>query len=123
MSKNGSTVGVAIVGCGYWGMNFVRVFRELPETDVIVACDKREDRRSEVQRRFSRLPVAATIDEALSTGPVDAVVVCTPATAHYEVVSRALLAGKHVLVEKPMTTNVHHAQDLIELADRKRLRH
>lgn len=110
-------MGVAILGCGYWGINYVRVFSELPETMVAVVCDARPERLAEVQRRFPGTPVTTEIDDALQRDDVTAVVVCTESTTHYDVTSRALRAGKHVLVEKPMTTVVEDGRKLIDLAE------
>jgi predicted dehydrogenase len=112
-------MGVAILGCGYWGTNYVRVLGELPEVRVCVACDARPDRLQEVARRFPAVTVTTDLDTALSHPGVDAVVVCTNATTHYNVTRRALTMGKHVLVEKPLTMVSAEADDLIELAESK----
>jgi predicted dehydrogenase len=113
---NGNSLGVAIVGCGYWGMNYVRIFNELPDARVISVCDQRPDRLQEVARRFPGVHVSAEVDKAVASPGVDAVVVCTEATSHYEITRRLLLSGKHVLVEKPLTTTSADAEKLIQLA-------
>jgi predicted dehydrogenase len=113
---NGNSLGVAIVGCGYWGMNYVRIFNELPDARVISVCDQRPDRLQEVARRFPGVHVSAEVDKAVARPGVDAVVVCTEATSHYEITRRLLLSGKHVLVEKPLTTTSADAEKLIQLA-------
>ena len=110
-------VGVAIIGCGYWGGHYVRIFQELPDASVAAVCDQRPDRLREIARRFPGLYLTTQVEEAVLHQGVDAVVVCTEASAHYEVVRRALSAGKHVLVEKPLTTNSRDAERLIELAE------
>lgn len=114
-------LGIAILGCGYWGINYVRVLNELPQSRVTVICDSRADRLQEVGRRFPGAKLTTEIDEALQMEGVDAVLVCTPATTHYSVTRRCLAAGKHVLVEKPLTTKVSEAEELIALADSKGL--
>jgi predicted dehydrogenase len=114
-------VGVAVIGCGYWGVNYVRLFRELGQSPLLVACDERVERLREMRRRFSEIETSASLDQTLSLDGVDAVVVCTPASSHHEVVRRCLEAGKHVLVEKPITTTVSDAEDLIELAEARGL--
>jgi len=109
--------GVAIVGCGYWGINYVRVFSELSQTQVVAVCDQRAERLQEVGRRFPGLDLTTDVAEVLRRDDVDAVVVATPATKHYEVARASLMAGKHVLVEKPITMQADHAKDLVNLAE------
>jgi predicted dehydrogenase len=113
--------GIAVLGCGYWGVNYLRVFNELPSTRVAVACDLREQRLQEVGRHLPGVMLTTSVDEALQSPDVDAVVVCTDATTHHAVARRCLEAGKHVLIEKPMTTSVAHAQELMEVADLRKL--
>lgn len=114
-------IGVAVIGCGYWGMNYVRLFHELRQTPLLVACDERAERLHEVDRRFPDVKPAASLDEALAIEGVQAVVVCTPAATHHEVVQRCLEADKHVLVEKPVTTTVEAAEELIGAAEARGL--
>ena len=109
--------GIAIVGCGYWGINYVRVFSELSQTQVVAVCDQRAERLQEVGRRFPGLDLTTDVAEVLRRDDVDAVVVATPATKHYEVARASLMAGKHVLVEKPITMQADHAKDLVNLAE------
>lgn len=110
-------VGIAVVGCGYWGTNYVRIFNELVDSRVVAVCDQSADRLKEVSRRFPGVYLTTLIDDAASQPGVDAVVVCTEATTHFNVARRVLLAGKHVLVEKPLTTTSADAEKLIELAE------
>jgi predicted dehydrogenase len=114
-------LGLAIVGCGYWGVNYLRVFSELPAAHVVVACDSRPERLKEVAERFPHLPLTCDFEQALESKGVDAVVIATPAQAHYALARRALLSGKHVLVEKPITTTVAEAEELCSLAEANRL--
>jgi predicted dehydrogenase len=108
---------VAILGIGYWGINYVRIIGELQDAEVAVVCDQDTARLDEVGRRFPGIPLTDDLDEALSVDDVDAVVVCTPAHTHREVAGRALEAGKHVLVEKPLATTVDDADELVSLAE------
>ncbi|HKV64649.1 MAG TPA: Gfo/Idh/MocA family oxidoreductase [Candidatus Acidoferrum sp.] len=112
-------VGIAVIGCGYWGMNYVRIFNELVDSRVVAVCDQSPERLKEVSRRFPGTGIWLTtqVDDAVSQPGVDAVVVCTEATTHFNVTRRLLLAGKHVLVEKPLTTIAAEAQKLIDLAE------
>src|ERR1700720_4611069 len=116
-SPNAKPLGIAVIGCGYWGMNYVRIFNELVESRVIAVCEQREDRLKEVSRRFPGVYLTTQVDDAASQPGVDAVVVCTEATTHFNVTRRLLLAGRHILVEKPLTTTTAEADKLIELAD------
>src|SRR6266513_2659403 len=112
-----SHLGIAIVGCGYWGMNYVRIFNELLDSQVRAVCDQKAERLQEVCRRFPHIYLTTEIEEIVSHPGTDAVVVCTEATAHHDITRRLLLAGKHVLVEKPLTTRATDAEELIELAE------
>jgi predicted dehydrogenase len=107
---------IAIIGCGYWGMNYVRVLTELPDSRVEVVCDQRPGRLDEVARRFPDVPLTTEVDEAVQMDGVDAVIVCTQASTHREIAGLALEAGKHVLVEKPLTVDAGEADELVDLA-------
>jgi predicted dehydrogenase len=113
--------GVAILGCGYWGMNYVRVFAELADARVLVVCDERQVRLDEAARRFPGVSMTTDVREALATPGVEAAIVCTEARKHHELASLALGRGKHVLVEKPLTTNVGDANELVALAENQGL--
>jgi predicted dehydrogenase len=109
-------IGIGIIGCGYWGINYLRVFGELDQARMIVACDQRVERQQEVRRRCPDLAVTSTAEELLRRDDVQAVVICTPAAAHFPVARLCLAAGKHVLVEKPMATTTAEAQEMVALA-------
>jgi predicted dehydrogenase len=110
-------LGVAVIGCGYWGINYVRVLKELLEVETVVACDARPARLNQVSETFAGVVTTERLDDVLESERIHAVIVATPATAHFEVTKRALEAGKHVLVEKPLTTDSAQAFELLELAD------
>lgn len=107
---------IAVIGCGYWGMNYVRVLSELRDAKVSV-CDTRTGQLDEVARRFPGVTLTADFGEAVHDDDVDAVIVCTPAATHHKVAASVLHSGKHLLVEKPLTVSVAEAEDLIELAE------
>jgi predicted dehydrogenase len=106
-------VGVGIIGCGYWGINFIRVFKELDQSRMVIACDQRAERLAEVNKRFPGVDTTLSLQELLARDDVQAVVVCTPAAAHYAVGTACLEGGKHLLVEKPMTTTEADARALV----------
>lgn len=110
-------IGIGVVGIGYWGMNYVRIFSELPESRVVVVCDRREERLLEASQRFPEVAVSSSVEEVLHLNEVDAVVVSTEASSHAGILAECLSADRHVLVEKPMTTTVEDALRIIELAE------
>src|SRR5438876_1058678 len=101
MKIDSDKLGVVVVGCGYWGVNYLRVFSELQGARVVAICDPRLERLQEIGRRYPEAILTTHIEEALQLTGVDAAVICTGATTHYEVASQCLAARKHVLVEKP----------------------
>src|SRR5436305_2788739 len=109
-------LGIAVIGCGYWGGNYVRLFSELSETQVVAVCDQSPECLEKVGRRFPNVVLTQSVDELLTLPGLDAVVICTYASSHYQIARQCLEAGKHVLLEKPMTTNVADAEQLIDLA-------
>jgi predicted dehydrogenase len=121
MLKGEKSIGVVLVGAGYWGINYVRVFNELPHAHVAVVCDARESRLAEISKRFPKVRTSTSLSEALAMDGVDAAVVCTGATTHYALVKQCLEAGKHVMVEKPMTTSTPDGSELRALAAAKGL--
>lgn len=119
MVFKGDTLNVAVVGFGYWGGHYVRIFNELPNTRVTAVCDRREERLRLVQERFPDTAVTADVKELLEDHSFDAIVICTEAANHFSVARQAVASGKHVLVEKPMTTRVSDAEELTSSADRE----
>jgi predicted dehydrogenase len=109
-------VNLAVIGCGHWGVNYVRVFSELPESKIVLVCDSAEARLKSIRERYPLLGVSANWEEVLTNKWVDAVVVATPATTHFAIAKACLEHGKHVLVEKPITTTAEDARGLIAVA-------
>jgi predicted dehydrogenase len=109
-------IGVAVVGFGYWGPNMVRNIVERPDLCLVGLCERDPNRAEVFSRRYPGPKVESDLDVLLADPRVDAVVIATPPRTHYELARRALAAGKHVLVEKPLATNAAQAEDLIELA-------
>jgi predicted dehydrogenase len=110
--------GVVIIGAGYWGLNHIRIFKELADAEVLAVCDVREERLAEVSRRFPDTPVTTDVADALNSPHAEAIIIATHATTHRELVARALINHKHVLVEKPLTTSSRDAAELTALAER-----
>lgn len=115
------TLGIGICGCGYWGMNYVRIFSELPDTEVVAVCDQDPARLQAVQQRFPTVKLCTNMDELLQMDVIRAVVISTQASAHAKVAEQSLKAGRHLLVEKPITTTAEDARSLMQLAKQENL--
>lgn len=109
--------GIAIVGAGHWGPHLVRNFNDHLDSHVLWLVDRDETRRKAIGERFPAIAISDDISDPLEDSRVDAVVIATPTTSHYELALEALLRGKHVLVEKPLTHSLETARELCELAD------
>lgn len=107
---------VAIVGYGYWGPNLLRNYLEVPGVSVAWVCDRRPEALEKVRRRYPAQAVSGSYDEVLADPTVDAVVIATPISTHFDLAAAALRAGKHVFVEKPMTSSTADAEELVRLA-------
>src|SRR5512139_94785 len=113
-------LGVAVVGTGFWGKNHARVYKELDSTELVAVCDRDADR---VKKVADQLSAKAYTDTAkmYRDEKVEAVSICTWSTSLAAEALKALKAGKHVLVEKPMATNTRQAQRLLITAKEKEL--
>jgi predicted dehydrogenase len=109
---------IAVVGYGYWGPNLVRNFQEAEGAQVAAICDQDPQRLAKARRKFPSVEGTADFDGILKNPEIHAVAVATPVRTHYELAKRALEAGKHVLVEKPLTMRVDHAEELVALAEK-----
>jgi predicted dehydrogenase len=103
-------------GCGYWGPNLLRNFSGIPNARVKYVVDFSPERRAFVQSNFPRSQAVDNIADALGDAEVDAVVIATPAGTHFELARQALMAGKHVFVEKPLATSVAEVDELARVA-------
>ena len=116
-----SRIGLAVIGAGYWGPNLVRNAVANPALQVEWLCDLDEQRARAVLGRYTTVKPTASYERILTDPAVTAVAIATPAATHFDLVRAALEAGKHVLVEKPLTSNVSDALKLAGLADRSGL--
>lgn len=114
-------VKVGIIGYGYWGPNLVRNFMAAEGCVVRSVADQRGERLAALHKVFPSVQGVVNGMELMDDPDIDAVVVATPVHTHYHFAKKALLQGKHVLLEKPMTSSVAEARELIELADRRGL--
>jgi len=114
-------IGVGVIGYGYWGPNLVRNFAETPGARVVAVSDLRQERLRLANSRYPGIKVTTIHEELIMDSRVDAVAIATPVSTHYDLALAALGAGKHVLVEKPLTASSDQAKHLIEEALRRNL--
>lgn len=112
---------LAIIGYGYWGPNLLRNFSCCDGATVAAVVDRRPERLKAAKRLYPGIEVYSSPEEVMKDNSIDAVVVATPVFSHFPLAHEALSRGKHVLIEKPMTTSSAHATELIELAQKKEL--
>ncbi len=108
--------GIAVIGSGYWGKNLVRVHHRLGSLRLI--CDKDEAVLEGFRARYPDVEVCLALQDVLERKEIGAVAIATPAETHFTLAREALLAGKHVYVEKPLVLEEQEAEELIELAER-----
>lgn len=114
-------IGIAVIGCGYWGPNLIRNFSTTPGARLSAVCDLNAERLRKVQEQNPGLHTTSDYAALLVSTDVDAVAIATPVSSHFPLAKQALEAGKHVLVEKPMTATVAQAEELVALAAKKGL--
>jgi predicted dehydrogenase len=110
---------IGVVGLGYWGPNLARNFAELGVLSAL--CDIDEEHRSTFAARYPGARMTGSVEELLAADEVKAVVISTPVPTHYELARQALLAGKHVLVEKPPAMRGAEIDELVALAEERDL--
>ena len=113
-------LGVAVVGTGFWGKNHARVYKELQGTELVAICDANAERAKSIAAQFG-VKAYTTSTRMLKNEKIEAVSICTWSTSLAKEALKALNAGKHVLVEKPMATNVKQAERLVEAAEKNGL--
>ena len=110
---------VGVVGYGYWGPNLVRNFAEAPGSQVGAVCDSRAARLAQVRARYPGVETTTEYNDLLKNPQLEAIAIATPVSTHFDLALRALQAGKHVLVEKPLTATGEEARRLIAEADKR----
>jgi predicted dehydrogenase len=110
---------IGIIGYGYWGPNLVRNFSQVNNCRVSMVSDFRAERLALVSKSYPSIKVTTNPDDILLSKEIDAVVIATPVFTHFELAKKALENGKHVLLEKPMTSTVKEAEALMDLAKQK----
>lgn len=113
---------VGIIGYGYWGPNLVRNFSAVDGVQVGAVCDKNSAVLPKITRAFPAIKTCLDSRDITASTEIDAVAIATPVRMHFELAKSALENGKHVFVEKPFTMTSPQAEELIEIAERKRLK-
>lgn len=114
-------IGVAVVGYGYWGPNLVRNLAEIGGARLTCICDLDSERLASVKKRYPDVKTTMDYDDVLSDPHIAAVFIATPVSTHFRLAMGALMAGKHVFVEKPIAASAAEAERLVEEADRRGL--
>ncbi|GBC60449.1 oxidoreductase [Desulfonema ishimotonii] len=117
LSASNPTASVAIIGSGYWGKNLVRNYSQIGALKAI--CDKNASTLAEFRQKYPEADVYLAVNEVLSRDDIQGVAIATPAETHFALAREALLAGKHVYVEKPLVLEEKEACELIQLAQSK----
>jgi predicted dehydrogenase len=110
-----------VIGYGYWGPNVARNLDTLEDSKVVAICDKSPTARKRAQQAYPNVKVTGDAAELVESSEIDAIAVVTPVWTHYELTKAALKNGKHVFVEKPFTSCVKQAEELVNLAEQKNL--
>lgn len=107
---------VAVVGCGYWGPNLIRNFVACPLTELAWVHDRDPQKMDKATRMYPGVKKAAALSDIINDAEVAAVAIATPVNAHFEIARACLEGGKHVLLEKPLTSSVAQGEALVRLA-------
>ena len=113
---------IGIIGYGYWGPNIVRNLLSLDSAQVVAVCDTTPEAQRRAKHAYPSVHVTSEATEVLHSPDIDAVAIVTPVWTHFELAKAALENGKHVFLEKPLTSNAMQAEILIELAERNNLK-
>jgi len=110
---------VGVIGCGYWGPNYIRLFNESSSSRVTAACDIDPKRLERIKRIYPFIRTCENRLEILNDDQIEAVCIATPASSHYQIAKECLLHDKHVLVEKPLALRASEVEDLAAVAERR----
>lgn len=111
-------INIGLIGFGYWGPNMARNVQENNGLSLAIICDLNPKSLEKAQKRYPHVKCTTDYHNILNNEKIEAVIIATPVSTHYELASQALNKGKHVLVEKPMTDNVRESQELVDLSQK-----
>lgn len=112
---------IAVIGYGYWGPNIVRNFDQIEDSKVVCVCDENPKAIGRALKSHKHIQTTGNSADIFHSPDVDAVAIITPVSTHFELAKTALLNGKHVFMEKPFTATSAQAEELMELAEKKKL--
>lgn len=115
-------INIGVIGYGYWGPNVVRNFISTKGAQIISICDIKKDALNRARKNYPKLKMVSDPNEVLTSPEIDAVAIVSPVYSHFELSKKAIENGKHVFVEKPFTSSVSEAEELIELAEKKNVK-
>lgn len=111
---------IAIIGLGYWGPNFARTIADNESVNLLYCCDLDKKSLDKIGKRYPNVKLVSDYKEVLQDKTIDGVIVVTPPATHFKIVKDCLLAGKNVLVEKPITLQSSHADELVTIAKKQK---
>jgi len=114
-------INIAQIGVGYWGPNILRNLVSNPKCEVEMVVDLSSERRDFVKNLYPSINVTNNLEDVIYSKSIKAVIISTPVNTHYELATKCLNAGKHILVEKPMAATVQDVQHIGKLAKKKKL--
>lgn len=109
-------IGVGVIGYGYWGPNLVRNFAEAPGARLVAVSDLSQDRLAAAKSHYPLAKTTTSYRDLLVDPAIDAIVVSTPVATHFDLGMQVLRAGKHLLIEKPLTSSAAEGERLLETA-------
>jgi predicted dehydrogenase len=115
------TIEIAVIGCGYWGKNYVRLLSQLTDVNLVAVCDKSQGRLDDAAKINPASALYTDLDTLIKECKFDAAVVCTNPSSHFKITQKLLEAGKNILIEKPITTSSADADELAKLAEARKL--
>jgi predicted dehydrogenase len=112
-------IGIAVVGAGAWGKNHIRVFSEIQDIHLKYICDSDPVRLKRLQNVYTQSKMVENIAPILQDPEIKGIVIASSAISHFSLAKEALIAGKDVLVEKPMALNVQDAGEMVKIAEER----
>ena len=110
---------IGVIGCGYWGPNLIRNITTCPDTELIWACDCDEEQLKKVLAPYPAVKGTTDYNQILSDKDVDAVCIATPVNTHFSIARDCLENNKHVLLEKPLASNLDEGEKLVQRPPRE----
>ncbi|WML58022.1 Gfo/Idh/MocA family oxidoreductase [Neobacillus sp. PS2-9] len=110
-----------VIGCGYWGPNIIRNLDALPEVDLMYIADLNTDQLNKQKALYPHVTITTNYQDIIKDPSIDMVLIVTPVNTHYHFAKEALMNGKHVFIEKPLTNSVKSSTDLCKMAESKNL--